>query len=119
MLRLDEEDHIYKNMVNWYKELRHYCPHIPVICVANKVDADPNMAKKKFNFATENKLPFYFVSAADGTNIVKVFNEVVKLAIKCKEEPEDEVMSEIMRLLQEEDEVGGPSACSTRASTPA
>jgi Rab-like protein 2 len=116
----------YKNLTTWYKELRHYCPDIPVICVANKVDVDPAMAKKKFNFAKDNNLPFYFVSAADGTNVVKVFNEAVNLAIKNKEEPADEVMAEIMRLLAEEDNdvaasdafSGGSSACSTRSGTP-
>jgi len=115
----------YKNLQKWYSELRHYCPDIPVICVANKVDADPAMVKKRFNFAHEHKLPFYFVSAADGTNIVRVFNEAVKLAIKNKEEPTDEVMAEIMALLQDDscsrateecDE--SLSGCSTRSTTP-
>jgi hypothetical protein len=31
------------------------------------------MTEKKFAFAEQNDLPFYFVSAADGTNVVKVF----------------------------------------------
>jgi len=115
----------YKNLQTWYTELRRHCPDIPVICVANKIDVDPSMAKKRFNFAADNKLPFFFVSAADGTNIVKVFSEAVKLAIKCKEEPADEVMAEIMRLLAEDDappaeeKVSGRiSACSTRSTTP-
>lgn len=45
------------------RQLRHHCPDIPVICVANKIDGaefvtlpcvwpvQPEMAKKKFNFA--------------------------------------------------------------------
>ena len=37
---------------------------------------------------------------------VQVFNEAVKLALKAKEEPEDVVMAEIMRLLQEDDNAG-------------
>ncbi|CAN7984378.1 unnamed protein product, partial [Ixodes hexagonus] len=28
----------YKNLGNWYKELRDYRPHIPCFCVANKID---------------------------------------------------------------------------------
>jgi len=110
----------YKNLATWYKELRHYCPDIPVICVANKVDADPSMAKKKFNFPQENQLPFYFVSAAEGTNVVRVFSEAVKLAVKNKEEPPDEVMAEIMNLLRDDgdDTEGGISSCSTRSGTP-
>merc|ERR1712019_274564 len=58
----------YKNLETWYKELRHYCPDIPVIVVANKVDAD------------------------------------IKLAIKSKEEPADEVMAEIWNLLRDDGE---------------
>ena len=30
------------------------------------------MTQKSFKFARNNHLPFYFVSAADGTNVVKV-----------------------------------------------
>eukprot|EP00930_Biecheleria_cincta_P056473 TRINITY_DN4258_c0_g1_i1.p1 TRINITY_DN4258_c0_g1~~TRINITY_DN4258_c0_g1_i1.p1 ORF type:complete len:248 (-),score=53.88 TRINITY_DN4258_c0_g1_i1:123-794(-) len=112
----------YKNLQTWYNELRHYCPDIPVICVANKIDAEPSMAKKKFNFAVENNLPFYFVSAAEGTNVVRVFTEAIKLAIKNKEEPPDEVMAEIMNLLRDDDLQAEAkddlSACSTRSSSP-
>lgn len=91
----------YKNLEMWYKEMRHYCPDIPVICIANKVDVDPAMAKKKFNFATINNLPFFCVSAADGTNVVRVIKEAINLAIKNKEDPADEVMAEIWNLLRE------------------
>jgi len=97
----------YKNLEKWYKEMRQFCPDIPVICVANKVDADPQIATKKFNFPATHKLPFFFVSAADGTNIVRIFNEAIKLAIKNKEEPADEVMAEIWNLLQEDESVTG------------
>jgi Rab-like protein 2 len=93
----------YKNLETWYKELRHYCPDIPVICIANKVDADASMAKKKFNFPQTHNLPFFCVSAADGTNVVRVVREAINLAIKNKEEPADEVMAEIWNLLREEE----------------
>lgn len=93
----------YKNLDKWFKEVKRHCPDIPIICVANKIDVDPSMAKKKFNFAVTNQLPFYFVSASDGTNIVKVFTEAIKLAIKNKQEPPDEVMSEIWSLLRDDD----------------
>jgi len=100
----------YKNLQKWYSELRHYCPDIPVILVANKVDADPSVVKKRFNFGPDNQLPFYFVSAAEGTNVVRVFNEAVKLAIKNKEEPTDEVMAEIMALLRDDESSSVPEA---------
>ena len=33
---------------------------------------DPSVTKKSFNFAKKHNMPFYFVSASDGTNVVKV-----------------------------------------------
>lgn len=33
---------------------------------------DKKMTEKTFKFASQYNLPFYFVSAADGTNVVKV-----------------------------------------------
>merc|ERR1711879_717083 len=94
----------YKNLEMWFKEVRQYCPDIPVICVANKVDVDPSMAKKRFNFPQTHQLPFYFVSASDGTNVVRVFKEAVSLAIKNKQNPPDEVMAEIYNLLKDDDQ---------------
>lgn len=36
--------------------------------------ADINATQKSFNFAKKFSLPLYFVSAADGTNVVKVWS---------------------------------------------
>ena len=79
----------YKNLSHWYAELRESRPHIPCILLANKIDGkviclfyiyynkptltvDTNVTGKNFNFAKKHKLPLYFVSASDGTNVVKV-----------------------------------------------
>jgi len=93
----------YKNLETWFKEIRQHCPDIPVICVANKIDIEPAMAKKKFNFPVTHELPFYFVSSSDGTNIVRVFQEAIQLAIMNKEQPPDEVMAEIYNLLKDDE----------------
>ena len=45
------------------------------IYVVNFLDqflVDCNITSKSFNFPKKYKLPFYFVSASDGTNVVKV-----------------------------------------------
>ncbi|XP_062508614.1 rab-like protein 2A [Corticium candelabrum] len=89
----------YKNLSAWYKELRHYRPEIPCILVANKIDADYSMTQKSFNFPQKHHLPFYFVSASDGTNVVKVFREAIKAAIIYKENSTDFV-DEVMRELE-------------------
>jgi Rab-like protein 2 len=62
----------YQHLTDWYAELREYCPDIPVVLVANKIDVDYNVTRKNFKFAAKHNLPFFFVSAADGTNVVKV-----------------------------------------------
>jgi Rab-like protein 2 len=74
----------YQHLSDWYKELREYCEHIPCILVANKIDVDYNVTRKEFKFASKHDLPFFFVSAADGTNVVKVFQSAVLEAKRFK-----------------------------------
>ncbi|MGH0127615.1 UNVERIFIED_CONTAM: hypothetical protein FKN15_035255 [Acipenser sinensis] len=76
----------YKNLTNWYKELREYRPEIPCIVVANKIDADLKVTQRNFNFAKKQGLPLYFVSAADGTNVVKNFELETKEDLSDKED---------------------------------
>ena len=33
-----------------------------MVCVANKIDVEPSMAKKRFNFPVTHQLPFYFAA---------------------------------------------------------
>ncbi|XP_064607912.1 rab-like protein 2A [Liolophura sinensis] len=89
----------YKNLPNWLKELREYRPEIPCLCAANKIDVDYSVTKKSFHFAKKYNMPFYFVSASDGTNVVKLFRDAIKAAVIYKENPTD-FMDEIMRELE-------------------
>lgn len=89
----------YKNLSTWYQELREYRPEIPCIVVANKIDADQRVTQKGFNFARKHNLPFYFVSAADGTNVVKLFTDAIKLAVSYKQNSRD-FLDEVMRELE-------------------
>nr|XP_056701825.1 rab-like protein 2B [Euleptes europaea] len=101
----------YKNLSSWYKELREFRPQIPCIVVANKIDADMKMTQKSFSFARKFNLPFYFVSAADGTNVVKVFNEAIQLAVDYKQNSSD-FMDEVLEELEnfELEKKGGDSS---------
>lgn len=36
----------YKNLAEWYGELRQYCEGVPCLLVANKIDVDYNVRKK-------------------------------------------------------------------------
>ncbi|TRY56904.1 hypothetical protein DNTS_017065 [Danionella cerebrum] len=89
----------YKNLAVWYQELRQYRPEIPCLVVANKIDADVKVTQKSFNFAKKQALPFYFVSAADGTNVVKVFRDAIQMALAYKKNSGD-FMDEVMRELE-------------------
>ena len=60
----------YENLKVWYSEMRSHCPHIPCIVIANKIDLDPRTTKRSYKYIEELKVPFNFVSAADGTNVV-------------------------------------------------
>ncbi|XP_011797599.1 PREDICTED: rab-like protein 2B isoform X1 [Colobus angolensis palliatus] len=109
----------YKNLSTWYMELREFRPQIPCIVVANKID-DINATQKSFHFAKKFSLPLYFVSAADGTNVVKVwstaevasklFNDAIRLAVSYKQNSQDfmdEIFQELenFKLEQEEENV--------------
>ncbi|XP_034285937.1 rab-like protein 2B [Pantherophis guttatus] len=89
----------YKNLTNWYKELREFRPQIPCIVVANKIDADLKATQKSFNFPKKLNLPLYFVSAADGTNVVKLFSDAIKLAVAYKQNSGD-FMDEVLKELE-------------------
>ncbi|XP_074182782.1 rab-like protein 2B isoform X2 [Rhinolophus sinicus] len=88
----------YKNLHSWYTELREFRPEIPCIVVANKID-DIKVTQKSFNFARKFSLPLYFVSAADGTNVVKLFNDAIRLAVSYKQNSQD-FMDEVLQELE-------------------
>merc|ERR1712013_467464 len=91
----------YQNLTAWYKELRQYRKDIPCLVVANKIDCSPSVTKKRFGFASKRKLPFAFCSAADGTNVVKIFKQAVDLAKKYKDKDPNmlDYMEQCMRLM--------------------
>ncbi|GFO28401.1 Rab-like protein 2a [Plakobranchus ocellatus] len=89
----------YKNLPEWLKDLRTYRPEIPCLCAANKIDEDMSMTQKTFAFAKKHSMPFYFVSAADGTNVVKLFRDSIRAGLAYKHNSTD-FMDEIMKELE-------------------
>ena len=100
--------------------MREHCPDIPCILIANKIDgnhlnnlisivfevaliclADRSVTNKQFKFATQYNLPFYFVSAADGTNVVKIFQEALHLALDNKLNPPNSLDKAVDDLLND------------------
>lgn len=57
------------------------------------------MTQKNFSFAKKFSLPLYFVSAADGTNVVKLFNDAIRLAVAYKKSSQD-FMDEVLQELE-------------------
>ena len=65
----------YDNLRLWYKEMRNQCPHIPCMFICNKIDINPKAVTRKYQFINSINAPLEFVSAADGTNVVKIFRD--------------------------------------------
>jgi len=95
----------YQNLSAWFKELRMYRKDIPCIVVANKIDMSPEVTKIKFGFARKRKLPFYFVSAADGTNVVQIFKEAVRMGNHYKDRDSTDYVEQCMRLLEDNNKI--------------
>ena len=86
--------------------MRHHCPHIPCIVIANKIDIDERATQRKYKFVEELGCPFNFVSAANGTNVVQIFRDALDMGIKYKENPhKDDFIQEVMDLLGEGDDL--------------
>ena len=59
---------------------------------------NPEITTKSFAFCTKNGIPLYYVSASDGTNVVKMFTEAIGKAVDYKKNPldiEDQIMEEL------------------------
>ena len=67
--------------------------------MANKIDVDYNVTRKELKFAAKHNLPFFFVSAADGTNVVKVFQSAILEAKRFKESGGD-FLSNLLETLE-------------------
>ena len=75
----------YVNLPVWFKELQANRKGVPTLVVANKIDMNPRIASKPFQFPEKHGLPkVRFCSAADGTNVVALFDDIVYLALQHK-----------------------------------
>ncbi|KAI8812592.1 P-loop containing nucleoside triphosphate hydrolase protein [Cladochytrium replicatum] len=111
----------YKNLDRWYEELlQHRGMGMPVVVVANKVDADPSRAKKAYGFidrrrkergGREEDFPLFFCSASDGTNVVAAFREAIKRAAFYKEHGAtgggENFADEVLKFIEDEERQGG------------
>jgi small GTP-binding protein len=92
----------YKNLEKWMAELRSFREHIPCIVACNKIDTDPDVVTKSFAFAEKHKMPLVYVSAADGTNVVALFENAIETAVAYRKNPEkDDLMTQVLDILKE------------------
>ncbi len=62
-------------------------------------EVNKKVTSKKFAFAEKHKMPFYFVSAAEGTNVVAAFEHSLQLALDNKLNPPDKFMKDLDDML--------------------
>nr|CCC96007.1 unnamed protein product [Trypanosoma congolense IL3000] len=92
----------YKNLEKWLGELRNYREHIPCIVACNKIDTDPSVVNKAFAFVEKHNLSLFYVSAADGTNVVQLLETAIAEAIKYKKNPKkDDLMAQVLGFIKE------------------
>lgn len=93
----------YQHLDAWYNELQQYRPGLPIMVVANKIDVDLSVTKRQFAFGAKHEhcIPnVYFVSAADGTNVVKMFKDAIRYATLYKADPSlDDFTESVMNTL--------------------
>jgi Rab-like protein 2 len=56
------------------------------------------VTKKNFAFCTKNSIPLYYVSASNGTNVVKTFTDAIEKAVEYKKNPidiDDQILEEL------------------------
>lgn len=98
----------YKNLEKWLGELRNYREYIPCIVACNKIDTDPSVTSKAFAFAEKHQFPLHYVSAADGTNVVQLFEHAISLAVHYKKNPQaDDFFAQVMDVLKPTGKVPG------------
>ena len=68
--------------------------------VANKIDTNIEVTKKKFGFCQKRNLSLEFCSAADGTNVVKIFNKSIELAFNEKYNNNNCEFEEILQIAE-------------------
>lgn len=58
------------------------------------------VTKKSFSFPKKHDMPLYFVSAADGTNVVRLFRDAIRLANAYRSGDTADFIDQILRELE-------------------
>ena len=74
-----------------------------IVSLPNSPLVDPRSAQRTYKFAEKHELDLFFVSAADGTNVVKIFEEILDRANEFKKNPTDDYL--LYEMMDGEDEL--------------
>ena len=88
--------------MKWYNEFRGHCPTNPCILVGNKIDIK-RTTQRKYALAEKLNCPFYLANAADGTNVIRIFEELINIGVNHKKNPKNNYYEKIMDILDEDD----------------
>lgn len=58
------------------------------------------VTKKSFSFPKKHDMPLYYVSAADGTNVVRLFRDAMRLALAYQSGDTEDFIDQILREIQ-------------------
>jgi Rab-like protein 2 len=59
-----------------------------------------DITKKSFSFPKKHDMPLYFVSAADGTNVVRLFRDSIRLANAYRMGDTQDFIEQVLRELE-------------------
>ena len=96
----------YVSLSAWFDEAVASAPSgLPIVVVCNKIDAAPAVTNKRFAFAATRAQcvgDVIFVSAADGTNVVRMFETAIEAANKFvrASPPADDFASAVAETLE-------------------
>jgi hypothetical protein len=60
-----------------------------------------SVVNRQFTFASSNDIPITFASASTGINVVRALNDSIRLAINHRNQPKDEMMAELIKLIED------------------
>lgn len=58
------------------------------------------VTKKSFSFPKKHDMPLYYVSAADGTNVVRLFRDAIRLAHAYQTGDTQDFIDQILREIE-------------------
>ena len=70
----------YKNVSNWYRDIRAVCPDIPIILLGNKCDSsDRKVMARNITFHRKHNLAYFDISAKSNYNFEKPFLNIARV----------------------------------------